>query len=108
MYLDYAEIQAKRGIIMYMKDWVAKLDAFLQFNEHAILLDSGKVSHEVAEALALKEYEKYRVKQDKNYISDFDTYLEIEQKTKDFMLAIDGHKAQEKKLKKIKNKTKKK
>ena len=36
------------------------------------LLDIGKVSHEVAEALALKEYEKYRVVQDKNYISDFD------------------------------------
>ncbi|PIZ65153.1 cell filamentation protein Fic [Candidatus Roizmanbacteria bacterium CG_4_9_14_0_2_um_filter_39_13] len=107
MYLDYAEMQAKRGIIMYMKDWVAKLDAFLQFNEHAILLDLGKVSHEVAEALALKEYEKYRVEQDKNYISDFDTYLEIEQKTKDFVRAIDEHKAQKKKLKKIKKNQKK-
>ena len=72
MYLDYAEAQAKRGIIMYMKGWVAKLDAFLKFNEEQILSDVGKVSHEVAEALALKEYEKYRVIQDRDFISDFD------------------------------------
>lgn len=72
MYLDYAEMQAKRGVIMYMKDWVNKLNAFLKFNERQILLDAGKVSSEVAEALALGEYRKYRVKQDKNYISDFD------------------------------------
>ncbi|MEI6498676.1 MAG: virulence RhuM family protein [bacterium] len=72
MYLDYAELQAKRGIIMYMKDWVAKLDAFLKFSEYEILTNLGKVSHEVAEELALEEYEKYRIEQDKNYISDFD------------------------------------
>ncbi|MEK9143317.1 MAG: virulence RhuM family protein [Patescibacteria group bacterium] len=72
MYLDYAEMQANRGIIMYMKDWVAKLDAFLKFNERRILGDVGKISNEVAKALALKEYEKYRKVQDKNYISDFD------------------------------------
>jgi len=72
MYLDYAEMQAKRGIIMNMKDWVTRLDAFLKFNERDILSDTGKVSHEVAEALALKEYEKYRIEQDKNYVSDFD------------------------------------
>ncbi|MDO8489898.1 MAG: virulence RhuM family protein [bacterium] len=72
MYLDFAEMQAERGIAMYMKDWVEKLDAFLKFNERQILDNSGKISHEVAEALALKEYEKYRVIQDKNYISDFD------------------------------------
>jgi len=72
MYLDFAEMQAEKGIAMYMKDWVARLDAFLKFNEREILGNSGKVSHEVAEALALKEYEKFRVEQDKNYISDFD------------------------------------
>jgi len=72
MYLDYAELQAERGIIMYMKDWIFKLDSFLQFNERDILTNSGKISHEVAEALALGEYEKYRIEQDKNYISDFD------------------------------------
>jgi len=72
MYLDYAEMQAKRGIIMYMKDWVLKLDTFLKFNEQEILNNAGSISHEVAEALALQEYEQYRIIQDKNYISDFD------------------------------------
>jgi len=72
MYLDYAEMQSQKGIIMYMKDWVLKLDSFLKFNENQILTNAGKISHEVAEALALGEYEKYRVEQDKNYISDFD------------------------------------
>jgi len=57
---------------MYMKDWVAKLNAFLKFNEEEILQDSGMISHEVAQALALKEYERYRVIQDRNYVSDFD------------------------------------
>jgi len=55
-----------------MKDWIVKLNAFLKFSEYEILTNAGKVSHEIAEALALKEYEKYRVIQDKNYISDFD------------------------------------
>ncbi len=72
MYLDFAEMQADRGIIMYMKDWVSRLDAFLKFNERQILDDVGKISHEVSEVLALKEYAKYRIKQDKDYISDFD------------------------------------
>jgi len=51
MYLVFAENQARRGKIMYMKDWVEKLDSFLQFSENTILQDLGKVSHEVAEAL---------------------------------------------------------
>ncbi|KKP94781.1 MAG: hypothetical protein UR99_C0037G0002 [Candidatus Moranbacteria bacterium GW2011_GWD2_36_12] len=72
MYIDYAEMQAARGRVMYMKDWVKKLNAFLKFSEHEILTNTGKVSHEVAVALAEKEYEKYRVVQDKNYVSDFD------------------------------------
>jgi hypothetical protein len=72
MYLDYAEMQAKRGILMKMKDWVEKLNSFLKFNEEQILHDNGKISHEVAEALALGEYEKYRIEQDRNYVSDFD------------------------------------
>ena len=72
MYLDYAEMQAARGKAMAMSDWIEKLNAFLKFSEYEILTNAGKVSHEVAEALALKEYEKYRVVQDKNYISDFD------------------------------------
>ena len=108
MYLDYAEMQAARRRTMTMKDWVEKLNAFLTFSEYDILTDAGKVSHEVAEALALKEYEKFRVEQDKNFRSDFDTYLELEQKAKDFMNAIDGHNSKEKSVKKVRGTKKKK
>jgi hypothetical protein len=72
MYLDYAEMQITKGIVMYMKNWVDKLDAFLKFNERDILQDNGKISHEVALALAEKEFEKYRVIQDKRLETDFD------------------------------------
>ncbi len=72
MYLDFAEMQANRGIIMYMKDWISRLDAFLKFNEQEILTNTGKISHEIAVALAIKEYEVYRKKQDRKYVSDFD------------------------------------
>jgi hypothetical protein len=75
MYIDYAEFQAARGKVMTMKEWSEKLDAFLQFNEQEILCGFGHVSHEVAKALARKEYEKYRVTQDKSYQSDFDKLI---------------------------------
>jgi hypothetical protein len=75
LYLDYAELQAQKGAIMYMKDWVQKLDSFLQFNEMEILQDKGKISHDIALALAEKEYEKYNARQLKNYVSDFDKAL---------------------------------
>ena len=75
MYLDYAEMQAKNKKVMYMKDWIVKLDAFLQFNEKEVLEHKGKISHEVAVTLALNEFEKYRVIQDKEYLSDFDKLL---------------------------------
>ncbi|GJM35121.1 MAG: hypothetical protein DHS20C18_41220 [Saprospiraceae bacterium] len=72
MYLDYAENQAKRQIPMNMKDWVSKLDAFLQFNEYDVLKDAGKVSTEIAKKLAEEAYEKFRQQQDRLYESDFD------------------------------------
>ena len=72
MYLDYAERQARRGNIMYMKDWVARLDAFLQFNEEEVLHHKGKVTAAIAKAFAESEFEKYRVIQDRQYQSDFD------------------------------------
>lgn len=72
MYLDYAENQAKRNKLMSMNDWIVKLDSFLQFNEYDLMQNIGIVSREVANSLAIKEYEKYRVIQDNNYISDFD------------------------------------
>lgn len=76
MYIDYAELQAIRHIPMKMADWEEKLNAFLKFSEYDILNNAGKVSHEVAVALAAQEYEKFRVIQDANYISDFDRELE--------------------------------
>jgi len=72
MYLDYAEMQAQKGVVMHMKDWIEKLDAFLQFNEKEILKDSGKISHEIALGLAESEYDKFRVVQDRILESDFD------------------------------------
>lgn len=75
MYLDYAERQAKKGQVMYMRDWVKKLDAFLQFNEEAVLQHSGRVSHEVAKVLAEQEYDKFHARQLQNYESDFDKLL---------------------------------
>ena len=72
MYLDYAERQEKRHVPMTMEDWASKLDVFLKMNDEDILVDKGKVTHEIAKAFAESEYEKYRVVQDKLYESDFD------------------------------------
>jgi hypothetical protein len=72
MYLDYAENQAQKQKPMYMHDWIEKLDAFLKFNDYEILTDSGRVTSEVAKALAISEYEKYRIIQDQIFESDFD------------------------------------
>jgi hypothetical protein len=59
MYLDYAEDQARHRKVLYMRDWREKLDAFLQFNERDILTNAGKVAKEVADRLALEQYEKF-------------------------------------------------
>ena len=75
MYLDYAELQAENHNAMTMKDWVEKLNAFLQFNGKEILHNAGKISASVAKELAYKEYDKFKVKQDKLYKSDFDNFL---------------------------------
>jgi len=72
MFLDLAELQAERKIPMKMQDWVKRLDSFLQFNEFEILEGAGKVSAQLAKELAETEYDKFRVIQDKSYVSDFD------------------------------------
>lgn len=72
MYLDYAERQAKKRIPMTMEDWASKLEVFLKMNDEDILMDKGKVTHEIAKAFAESEFEKYRVIQDQLYESDFD------------------------------------
>ena len=72
MYLDYAENQAARQIPMSMKDWIEKLDAFLQFNDYSVLKNAGSISADIAKQLASVEFEKFRVIQDEDYESDFD------------------------------------
>ena len=59
MYLDFAELQALNRTPMHMRDWIAKLDDFLKFNERDILAHTGKVSHEEALKKAYKEYKQY-------------------------------------------------
>ena len=75
MYLDYAERQVKLGKIISMQEWKEKLEVFLKVNEYNILRDNGKIKKEIADKLALDEYKKYRIVQDKNYISDFDELI---------------------------------
>ncbi len=72
MYLDYAEMQAKNHQAMTMKDWISKLNAFLQFNEKEILNNIGKVSAKIAKTFSENEFEKFQTIQDKNFESDFD------------------------------------
>ena len=80
MYLDYAEDQARRRRPMTMADWVAKLDAFLQFNERDILTHAGKVTHELAAAHAEAEFERFDAEQRRleatTPSSDFDRLIE--------------------------------
>ena len=75
MYLDYAEDQTEQDIVMTMKDWAEKLNAFLQFNQKEILLDLGKVTTEIATNFAETEFEKYKPIQDRLFVSDFDRDL---------------------------------
>ena len=79
MYLDYAEYQAGRHIPMTMQDWSQRLNRFLEFNEHEILHDTGRVTHEIAKAFAESEFEKYRIVQDRMFESDFDHFLALEE-----------------------------
>ncbi len=76
MYLDYAEDQANRRQPMHMADWIAKLDAFLQFNERNILSHSGEISHQLAEEHAIREFVKFDAQRlsltAKQPTSDFD------------------------------------
>lgn len=71
-YLDLAENRASRGIVMNMKDWIVFLDKFLEISDYPVLLDKGKISALEAKIKAESEYDKFRVIQDRNYVSDFD------------------------------------
>ena len=78
-YLDFAEMMAMRHIPLTMQDWETRLDGFIRMLEYGVLTDAGKVSAEIAKLHAETEYEKYRVIQDRAFLSDFDRYmLELE------------------------------
>ena len=72
IFLDIAEDNAERNIPMYMKDWKEEVDNVLKMRHYKILDGKGKISKLDADTKASEEYEKFKVKQDKNYISDFD------------------------------------
>ncbi|SFD17450.1 virulence RhuM family protein [Flavobacterium phragmitis] len=71
-YLDLAENYAKRQIIMQMEDWTVFLNNFLQLSSYPILNDKGKISYLEAKIKAEMEFDKYRIIQDREYLSDFD------------------------------------
>ena len=78
-FLDLAENRAKRHIPMTTEDWASRIDKFLLADDLDVLKDAGKISHEIASDKALMEFEKYRIKQDKLYKSDFDLLIEESQ-----------------------------
>lgn len=76
MFIDYAELMAEDGILMSMQDWVDQTNQFLENNRRNVLSGKGKVSHKEALKKAEQEYEVFRVKQDQEYVSEFDRELE--------------------------------
>lgn len=82
-YLDLAEMQAMRHIPMTMADWEERLNGFLTLWDHEVLKDNGKISAEMAKLHAETEFEKYRIIQDKIYISDFDQMIMEAKKIKE-------------------------
>ncbi len=74
-FLELAESRAKRNIPMTMEDWALRLDAFLEFDDREILKDAGKITKKIADEKAFSEFEKYRVVQDRLFMSDFDKLL---------------------------------
>ena len=84
-YLDLAEDRAERHIPMTMEDWAKHLDLFLMADDREVLQDAGKITAEIAKAKAETEFEKYRVVQDRLFMSDFDRYmLELEENAKKY------------------------
>ena len=76
MFIDYAELMAEDEVLMSMQDWVEQTNQFLRNNRREVLEDKGKVSHDMAMKKAEKEYEIFRVKQDQEYVSEFDREVE--------------------------------
>lgn len=76
MFIDYAELMAEDEVLMSMQDWVEQTNQFLRNNRREVLEGKGKVSHDIAMKKAEKEYEIFRVKQDQEYVSEFDREVE--------------------------------
>lgn len=76
MFIDYAELMAEDGILMSMQDWLNQTNRFLTNNRRKVLEGKGQVSHEVAVKKAEKEYESFRIRQDREYIFEFDRQTE--------------------------------
>jgi hypothetical protein len=76
MFIDYAELMAEDEVLMSMQDWVDQTDQFLKNNRRLVLEGKGQISHEQAIEKATKEYESFRVRQDQEYISEFDRQME--------------------------------
>ena len=74
-YLDLAENNAKRQLLMKMDDWTDFMDNFLKLSNYPILLDNGKITQMEAKLKAEMEFEKFRIIQDQNYLSDFDKVI---------------------------------
>lgn len=74
-YLDLAEDRAERHIPMTMEDWAKRLDLFLMADDRDVLQDTGKITAEIAKSKAETEFEKYRVIQDRLFVSDYDRFL---------------------------------
>jgi len=74
-FLDLAENRAKRDIPMTMEDWAKRLDMFLEFDDREILKNTGKITKKIADEYAISEFEKYRITQDRLFMSDFDRLL---------------------------------
>jgi len=72
MLLDYTENLVSRSMTFTMSDWVKQIDDFLEFNRYEALQSAGSVAKKIAIDKAKKEFNKFRIKQDKEFVSDFD------------------------------------
>jgi hypothetical protein len=81
-YLDLAEDRAKRHIPMTMEDWATRLDKFLEADDRDILQNSGTITAQAAKDFAETEFEKFRIKQDRLFESDFDREIKRIEKKK--------------------------
>ena len=79
MYLDMAELRARKHVPMTMEDWEKRLDSFLVFNDMGILQGPGSVSAQEAKEHALGEFEKFRIRQDHEFRNAFDVRIAADQ-----------------------------